>query len=159
MQNATINRRHLILAGASILAVGNIPAIALAAESRHLLVYKSPTCGCCGAWVDIVTQAGFTVDVREIEDLAPIKKQTGVPERLEACHTSIFGRYVVEGHVPVEALEKLASEQPRIHGISVPGMPLGSPGMGYDPAAKYNVIAFSSNPSEEMSVFIKMGRS
>lgn len=154
-----IDRRRCLMLGIGALALSTAPRTAFAAETHDLVVYKSPSCGCCGAWADIVRQSGFSLDVRNVDDLAPIKKQARVPEDLEACHTSIFGSYVVEGHVPVEALMKLRAEMPGIHGIAVPGMPAGSPGMGYDPAARYDVIGFGLNDPDGRALFLRMGAS
>lgn len=99
------------------------------AEAAPMVVYKSPTCGCCGAWVDHVRENGFEVEVKEVFDLEPIKAAAGVPGQMESCHTAMIDGYVVEGHVPAEDIKRLLSEKPDVKGIAVPGMPIGSPGM------------------------------
>ena len=107
-------------------------------------VYKTPTCGCCTKWIDHLKQAGFTVTAHDLENLAPIKRQHGVPQTLESCHTAVVGGYVVEGHVPAAVIERLLREKPAVAGIAVPGMPAGSPGMEYPDARPqpYDVLAF-----------------
>ncbi|MEO4044956.1 DUF411 domain-containing protein [Hoeflea sp. CAU 1731] len=96
-----------------------------------------------------------------MEDLSSIKKQAGVPAKLEACHTAAIGgdrKYVLEGHVPLAAISKLMTEQPDIRGISTPGMPMGSLGMGEDPQAKYDVLAFTGKTGETPTLFYQAGK-
>jgi hypothetical protein len=92
-------------------------------------LYKSPTCGCCEKYVEYLRQNGFVVTAHDTGDMNAIKKRHGV-DRVASCHTSLIDGYVVEGHVPVSAINKLLKEKPAIAGISVPGMPMNSPGMG-----------------------------
>lgn len=92
-------------------------------------MYKSPTCECCGEYAKYLSAKGFTVKVQEVSDPTVIKRRLGVPEDMWSCHTLKVGRYYVEGHVPVEGIQKLLKEQPSIDGIALPGMPEGSPGM------------------------------
>lgn len=107
-------------------------------------VYKTPTCGCCSLWVDHMREAGFTVKTTDLNDLHPIKNQFGVHHEIESCHTAVVGGYIVEGHVPADVVRKMLTEKPDIAGITVPGMPIGSPGMEVEgrPADRYNIIAF-----------------
>lgn len=108
------------------------PAAASLASPSALplvVVHKSPTCGCCGAWVDHLRGEGFTVEVRETDDLNPIKERVGVPHGKGSCHTAEIGGYFVEGHVPAADIKRLLEEKPRAKGLVLPGMPLGSPGM------------------------------
>ena len=93
-------------------------------------LYKSPTCGCCGKYVDYLRARGLKVTAVDSTDMDATKKQMGVPFGLASCHTMVIGKYIVEGHVPVAAIQKLLREQPNIVGISAPGMPANSPGMG-----------------------------
>ena len=92
-------------------------------------VFKSPTCGCCGAWVDHMEAAGFTVAVTEVDDTAVARSKHGLPERFGSCHTAVVAGYVVEGHVPAKDVKKLLAMKPVAIGLAVPGMPVGSPGM------------------------------
>lgn len=94
-----------------------------------LHVHKTPTCGCCGAWVDHMRAAGFHVRVEEHQDLEPVRQQLGVPYGKGSCHTAQIGGYFVEGHVPANDVKRLLDERPRARGLVVPGMPMGSPGM------------------------------
>lgn len=110
---------------AGLIAVGG----ASAEEPAKITVYKDPQCGCCSGYVDYLRRSGFEVTAVDTHDLPLIKREHGVPEALEGCHTSMVDGYVVEGHVPVSILRKLLAEKPHIKGISLPGMPTGSPGM------------------------------
>jgi hypothetical protein len=110
-------------------------------------VYKSPTCGCCKAWVQKMEAAGFEVRVTDLSEdaLQAEKAKRGVSDDLSSCHTAIVNGYVVEGHVPAADINRLLKEKPAIVGIAVPGMPRGSPGMEMPNGAtdSYNVVAFT----------------
>lgn len=113
------------------------------AEAADMVVYKSPTCGCCAAWIEHVKANGISVDVREAYDLDPIKAKMGVPGDMQSCHTAMIDGYVVEGHVPANDIKRLLKERPQAVGISVPGMPVGSPGMEQGGAKDpYDVVLF-----------------
>ncbi|MFO1226115.1 DUF411 domain-containing protein [Roseateles sp.] len=116
-----------LAAGAVSLA---LPALA-AASLPPVDVYKSPTCGCCGAWVDHLKAAGFSVRVVEVDDIAQARKRFGLPDKFGSCHTGVVDGYVVEGHVPAAEIKRLLSSRPAAIGLAVPGMPIGSPGMEY----------------------------
>ena len=92
-------------------------------------VYKSSSCGCCGVWASYMKNEGYAVEIRDVEDIIKVKERLGVPGELTSCHTTEIGGYVVEGHIPEEAIEKLLTERPDIKGIGMYGMPQGSPGM------------------------------
>jgi len=92
-------------------------------------VYKSPTCGCCGVYASYMKNEGYNIETKNIQDMSSIKQELGVPYELESCHTMEIGGYVVEGHIPELAIQKLLAEKPDIKGIGMPGMPSGSPGM------------------------------
>jgi hypothetical protein len=102
---------------------------ALAEENIKATVYKDPNCGCCHEYVGYLRQNGFDVEVVDTGDMMSIKQQAGVPGELEGCHSTMVGGYVVEGHVPADIVKRLLQEKPSIRGVSLPGMPLGSPGM------------------------------
>lgn len=93
-------------------------------------VYKTPSCGCCVDWVEYLQKEGFTVETHDRRDLNAIKKQAGVSREMASCHTAMVDGYVIEGHVPASAIRKLLQERPDTRGLSVPGMPNNSPGMG-----------------------------
>jgi hypothetical protein len=122
-----------------------------------IVVYKDPSCGCCSAWAEALSGAGFAVELNDREDLATLKDEMGVPAEMQACHTATIDGYVLEGHVPIEAIQRLTRERPDITGLAVPGMPLGSLGMGEDPQAEYDVYAISKAPSEAARVFQHVG--
>lgn len=108
-------------------------------------VYKTPTCGCCKAWVEHLEQNGFKVEVVDMPDLSAVKTKYGVRPELQACHTAIVNNYVVEGHVPADVILKMINDKPAIAGIAVPGMPMGSPGMEAGGAKEsYAVMSFDS---------------
>ena len=128
------SRRHLLLALAAT------PAALLAAHAQAnpfklptVHVWKSPTCGCCTAWVDHMRAAGFTVNITEVDDTGPPRKRLGMPAKLGSCHTALVGGYVLEGHVPADDVKRLLRTKTAGLGLSVPGMPVGSPGMEMGP--------------------------
>lgn len=104
-------------------------ATSASAVAPQMVVYKSASCGCCGSWVEHMRDAGFAVDVRDEENLNPIKERLGVPHGKGSCHTAQVGGYFVEGHVPAADIRKLLAERPNALGLVLPGMPAGSPGM------------------------------
>ena len=106
-----------------------LPIQALAEDAKTALLYKNPQCGCCENYAAYLRKNGYDVTVKPTFDLAQISRDAGVPAALEGCHTMMIGDYVVEGHVPVDLIDRLLAEKPDIRGISLPGMPMGSPGM------------------------------
>lgn len=146
--------RKLHFAVIPVFALGVPLGAVVLSESTHELpppvaitVYKSPQCGCCRTWVDHLRQNGFDVTAQDVDDVAAIKTKLGVPSELGSCHTAVTGAYVVEGHVPAADIRKLLAQKPKVAGLAVPGMPVGSPGMevpGME-ADKYDVIAFSKD--------------
>jgi len=108
-----------------------------------VLVYKSPTCGCCIGWIEHLEAEGFTVDARDVRDLMTVKRDGGVPAAMSSCHTAIVDGYVVEGHVPADQVKRLLAERPNIAGIAAPGMPIGSPGMEGANAQPYQILSFT----------------
>ena len=105
-----------------------------------------------------MVKAGYSVETKNLEDLQMIKRQAGVPTGLAACHTAVLGKYVIEGHVPLEAIKKLHEEKPDIRGIAVAGMPGGSLGMGYNPKARYDVMSFTFSKTEKPKLFYEAGK-
>ena len=101
-----------------------------AGEVTKALIYKTPQCGCCDEYADYLRQNGFEVTVHETHQLAPMSRKAGIAEKFEGCHLAHLDGYVVSGHVPIAAIRKLLKVRPAITGITLPGMPLGSPGMG-----------------------------
>lgn len=130
---------------ATAVATGTLTIPAFAAAPTPITVYKSPSCGCCAKWVDHLSAHGFEVTAKDMDDLSEVKATFGVPEALQSCHTATAGKYLVEGHVPADVIQKMLQERPAILGLAVPGMPTGSPGMEGGRAEHYNVVAFQRN--------------
>lgn len=126
------------------------------ADLPEVTVYKSPTCGCCAKWVTHLRESGFPVKVEEQVNVNPVKRQMGVPENLASCHTAVVEDYVVEGHVPAQDIKQLLQEKPTFRGLSVPGMPIGSPGMERgDYVEPYSVVGFT--PEGDTTVVAQYG--
>jgi len=133
--------------GGSLAALVGVLGLLATQQSvaADIVVYKSPTCGCCGKWVKHMEDAGFSVDVENRRDLAPIKRDLGIPGRMQSCHTAKVGDYVVEGHVPADLVKRMLDEKPDIKGLAVPGMPMGSPGMEGPRQDPYDVMAIGND--------------
>lgn len=136
-QFSKINRRTALFGLASV-AVWPSPS---RAAWPLVTVHKDPTCGCCSGWVAHLEARGFPTKTVETTAIDRVKARLGVPSDLEACHTAEVGGYLIEGHVPASAIERLLTERPKAKGLAVPGMPSGSPGMTGDPE-EYDVILF-----------------
>lgn len=102
---------------------------AMTADPRLVVVHKTESCGCCHLWVEHMEKNGFKVAVRNVTDVNAIKERVGVPDGMHSCHTAQVGGYFIEGHVPAADVARLLEERPDARGVTVPGMPLGSPGM------------------------------
>ena len=126
-----IRKIAMFTAVLAVVAAGLIYALQppVTADAKEATLYKNPQCGCCEEYAKYLRENGYKVTVKATHDLSLIKRQHGVSEAFEGCHTTLIDGYVVEGHVPVKTLNKLLAERPQIKGISLPGMPLGSPGM------------------------------
>ncbi|MFO1364830.1 MAG: DUF411 domain-containing protein [Burkholderiales bacterium] len=135
-------KRREWMVHAAALAATALAARADAAPLPEAVVYKSPTCGCCNDWVKHLRAHGFAVKTMEVNDLGPVRQRFGVPDRLASCHTAVIGGYAVEGHVPAAAVKRLLAEKPSVVGISVPGMPNGSPGMEGPRSEPFTVVVF-----------------
>ena len=124
------------------------------AQSPRILVHKDPNCGCCEGWVQHMKAAGFAVIVEEVADLEVVRKRLGVPSDLAACHTAEVEGYVIEGHVPALAVRRLLEQRPAAVGLSVPGMPAGSPGMEGGTPQKYDVVLFGTAARQTFMRFV-----
>lgn len=126
------------------------------AAANSVTVYKTPTCGCCSAWVEHMRANGFELDVQDVErsELIERKEALGVEPGLSSCHTATVNDYVIEGHVPAADVRRLLETSPDVVGIAVPGMPAGSPGMDYGQKSEsYEVVTFDD--SGESGVFAR----
>jgi hypothetical protein len=153
-----MNRRMLVTGLLGSLAMS---ARAPAAEPGlpKVVVYKSATCGCCKLWVEHLRKAGFAVEANDVDNMQPIKERVGVPYGMGSCHTAEVGGYFVEGHVPAEDVKRLLRQHPEAKGLTVPGMPAGSPGMEV-PSGEvqpYEVLLVAKDGST--SVFARHGKS
>ncbi len=129
---------------AAFLTALSVPWSALAAAIPATL-YKNPQCMCCESYAAYLRDNGFDVVVKASNDLAQISSEAGVPAELEGCHTMFVEGYVVDGHVPVGTINKLLAERPAIAGITLPGMPMGSPGMGGNKTAPFTIYAVTKD--------------
>lgn len=161
MRSRSVAREAMVVGGALVLALGCSKDVEVgssdtttavngvatprpAADSAPTVtVYKSPTCGCCTAWVDHMKENGFRTIAIDTTDVDAVKRKYGVAAEHAACHTAIVAGYVVEGHVPAEDVRRLLAQRPRVTGLAVPGMPVGSPGMEGAYKQAYDVLAFT----------------
>jgi hypothetical protein len=139
----------------SLLTLGFLVSAGVSFQAQQaptsITVYKSPTCGCCSNWVDHLRKNNFDVKAVDVEDIQEVKRTYGVPAELGSCHTAVVGGYVIEGHVPATDVARMLQEKPAIVGISVPGMPVGSPGMEVPGRSQpYQVIAFDRAGKREV---------
>jgi hypothetical protein len=141
-----LSQREFIFAAGPVLLFGTLSR-AHSQQLPPMTVYKSPACGCCGEWVKHVRANGFRVETREIADTAPIRRRYAVPDHLASCHTALVGGYAIEGHVPASDIQRLLRERPKVRGLAVPGMVVGSPGMEQGPPQPYATLAFDDRGS------------
>jgi len=134
-------RAFLVSLASGFAAVGFVPAFA---AQPKITVIKDPNCGCCTAWATHLRETGFDVTLIDNPQINRVKAKLGVPSALASCHTAETDGYVIEGHVPADAIHRLLRDRPKVRGLAVPGMPIGSPGMEVEgtPPETYSVIAF-----------------
>jgi len=113
----------------AVVALACMATVSYAAELPEIEVWKDPNCGCCSKWVSHLRESGFRVTAHDTASVATVRAKLGMPQRYAACHSARVGKYVVEGHVPADDIKRLLAAQPDAIGLSVPGMPMGSPGM------------------------------
>jgi hypothetical protein len=123
---------------------------AWAQDATLVDVYKSPSCGCCGKWLEHLQQNGFQASVHEVNDIPAARKKLGMPDRLGACHTARVGGYVIEGHVPAADIQRLLKEKPKALGLAVPSMPPGSPGMETAKPVPYETLLVQTDGSTQV---------
>jgi hypothetical protein len=138
-----MNRRALLLlligGAAGIVA----PSARAAGDSKKVTLYKDPQCGCCEGYANYLRGNAFAVTIVPTHDLPLLDEKYGIPADLQPCHISLIGGYVVGGHVPIEIVNRLLADKPRIAGITLPGMPLGSPGMSGEKTAPFKIYEIS----------------
>lgn len=128
----------------TLITIVAIPLPALA-DPIHATLFKNPQCSCCEGYATYLRDNGFEVDVKPTNDLTQISRKAGVPENIQGCHTMFVDRYVVDGHVPINVVRKLLAERPDIAGITLPGMPLGSPGMGGTKSSTFTIYSVTKD--------------
>ena len=138
-----MKRRNILVAITSLVVL----AISSPSQSAGPLVtvFKNPTCGCCGKWVEHLKANGFTVKVQEVNDTSAYEKQYRVPRSMVSCHTAVVNGYTIEGHVSAAEIKRLLSERAKVVGLAVPGMPMGSPGMEAAHSDAYSVFTFDES--------------
>lgn len=139
MHKLTLYILGSLLLGSSLVGLALMSSTDTASPTVHtpdlegvvVTLYRSPTCGCCAGHAAALEAAGATVDMYNVDEvtLQDIKQEHKLPFNKQSCHTAIINDYVVEGHVPVTAISKLVEENPDTRGITLPGMPIGTPGM------------------------------
>ena len=156
---------YLIFSGILFANTTNLHRIRAATQENNdnpkVVSYRSASCGCCKKWINHLRDNGLEVVDNIVEDVSAIKIQYQIPNNLRSCHSAQIGKYIIEGHVPIESINKLLEEKPLISGLAVPGMPHGSPGMeihsheshSHD-YESYEVVAFSE--SEKTKIFDKI---
>jgi len=127
-----------------------LPLRALADDAAKTgTLYKDPNCGCCQEYANYLRQNGYELSVVPTEDLGGLRHEHRVPEELAGCHMAVIDGYVVEGHVPVDMINRLLGERPAIKGISLPGMPMGSPGMSGKKSEPFTVLEIAAEKSDD----------
>ena len=123
------------------LAVGLAVATPLAAQNAapQMTIYKNPQCGCCQAYAEYLEKNGFRITVKPTHDLVSMGRKAGIPDDFQSCHLGYVDGYVVSGHVPAKTVKRLLSERPAIKGVTLPGMPMGSPGMNGQKTAPFAI--------------------
>lgn len=110
-------------------------------------VFKSPTCGCCGAWVEHLRHSGFDVVAHDVRDVSAERARLGMPDQYASCHSAVVNGYAIEGHVPAADIRRLLKEKPKAAGLAVPSMPPGAPGMEGDRSVPYDTLLVSRDGS------------
>jgi len=145
-KNILVTLALIIVVAFAWMVVGQVGEKAVDMENQlAATMYKTPTCGCCQVYGQYLKREDVNVTVVDVEDMSPIKEQHGIPRNLESCHTTMIGGYVVEGHIPMEVIERLLEEKPDIKGIALPGMPSGSPGMPGPKTEEWTIYALNND--------------
>lgn len=136
---------------------GRAPVVALAADQaagagKQVTLYKDPQCGCCEGYADYLRSHGFKVSVVPTHDLPLLDEKYGIPTDLQPCHLSLVDGYVVGGHVPIDVVDRLLAERPQITGITLPGMPLGSPGMSGEKTTPFTIYEIAKGARQVYAV-------
>lgn len=147
MNNITSNKLFIILT-----ALGVLLGTPVLASAEEVTLYKNPQCGCCEGYADYLRENGHTVKVKPTHELVAMSQEAGVPENFQGCHLSFIDGYFVSGHVPIDTVNKLLKERPDIRGITLPNMPMGSPGMSGDKTEPFTIYAIDEGEPEVYAV-------
>ena len=128
-----------------LLAVSAWVLTSVLVQASEITVYKSPSCGCCKKWVSHLRNNGLKVIAIDVKSVVPYKIKHGVTQPLASCHTALVGGYTIEGHVPAADIKRLLKNRPKVKGLTVPGMPMGTPGMEGPRKDAYDVLTFDAN--------------
>src|SRR5688500_5502973 len=132
----------LFLALALTTGAARPSAVGAPGKDPVITVYKDPNCGCCKSWIEHLVKHGYRVEAKDTSEMTEIKRTLGVPEALSSCHTAVVSGYLIEGHVPARDIARLLKKKPKVAGLAVPGMPMGSPGMEGPRTQHYQVLSF-----------------
>ena len=140
----------------SSLALGAVIALlgfaAASPAQEAVAIWKSPDCGCCEAYAGYLRENGFAVTVHPTEDVAGMSRMAGIPDDLQGCHLGFVDAYVVSGHVPVETIRRLLTERPAVAGLTLPGMPAGTPGMTGSQSEPWTIYSIGNGAPEVYAV-------
>lgn len=142
----------IAIASAAVFGGGIYLATDTSATAEEVTLYKNPQCGCCENYANYLRDNGFTVTVKPTHELVPMSREAGIPDNFQGCHLAFVENYVVSGHVPVDTVNRLLTERPNIKGVTLPGMPLGSPGMSGVKAAPFTIYELSDKPGKVYAV-------
>lgn len=143
-KDSKMHQRRLVLRAAGAATLLGLAPHAFAQRTEKVTAFKSPTCGCCSDWVKHMRANGFTVEAHDVNDVSPMRRRYGVPGPLASCHTAVVSGYAIEGHVPAADIKRLLRERPKVIGLAVPGMVIGSPGMEQGAPQPYETLAFDA---------------
>ncbi len=149
---ATTITRRAFAGGVSLLVISCAVPVN-AQQTPKIVIYKNPSCDCCQKWADHLAAAGFATELVNRSGITELKTEWGVPAALHSCHTGKIDGYVIEGHVPADAIKRLLSERPQAIGLAVPGMPIGSPGMEGGEPETYDVVMFGKDGEKTFARF------
>ena len=142
-----------LIFGLNIVTVKHEPSAITKTNKQIVEVFKTPSCGCCFGYILFLKEEEYEIKETNMGSLHNIKKKYNIPMEMQSCHTTILGKYFIEGHVPIEAINKLLKEQPKIDGLALPGMPIGTPGMPGEKEEPYIIYQLIDGKS---SVFMKI---
>ena len=151
MAKETVTGKNFVIM-VLLLAVLMVSGCTASVSVIKVTIYKEPTCGCCVNYIGYLQDQGYRVETIEIQDMSSIKNKYGIPRSMESCHTMVIGDYFIEGHVPIEAVEKLLSENPDIDGIALPAMHAVSPGMPGTKAGSFVIYALQDSTAGNFMV-------